>query len=331
MTARVVCTRNGLLESAHTVHVAVVDTDGSTVASAGNPDIETFYRSSVKPLQALPLVEDGVVDAFGLTDAELALCCASHNAEPEHVAGTVSILEKAGLTRADLECGPHEPMSELAAAALVRAGDPPESIHNNCSGKHAGMLALAVHHGWPTAGYMEYEHPVQRRMHSEMARWSGMAEEEIGTGEDGCGVVCFGGPLSRLAASFARFGAAAARGEPAGRVVGAMTAHPFMVAGSDRLCTAVMEVGGGRLFAKTGAEGVYAVGDVGGGVGVAIKVEDGAKRAGTVALVGVLGALGLLGADEIDSLERFAKPVIRNTLGTAVGELRAEIELESRP
>lgn len=331
MTARVVCTRNGLLESTHTVHVAVVDADGRTVASAGNPDIPTYYRSSVKPLQALPLVEDGVVDAFGLTEAELALCCASHNAEPEHVAGAVSILEKAGLTQADLECGPHEPMSDVAAAVLVRAGESPGSIHNNCSGKHAGMLALAVHHGWPTAGYMEYGHPVQRRMHSEMARWSGMAEEEIGTGEDGCGVVCFRAPLSRLAVSFARFGAAAARGEPAGRVVGAMTAHPFMVAGSDRLCTAVMEVGGGRIFAKTGAEGVYAVGDVGGGIGVAIKVEDGARRASTVALVSVLEALGLLGADEIDSLAGFAKPLIKNTLGAVVGELRAEIELESRP
>ncbi|MCH7564781.1 MAG: asparaginase [Gemmatimonadetes bacterium] len=328
MTARVVCTRNGLLESAHTVHVAVVVADGRTVASAGDPDIPTYYRSAVKPLQALPLVEDGVVDTFGLTDAELALCCASHSGEPEHVAGALDILGKAGLTQADLECGPHEPMSKVAAAALARSGESPGSIHNSCSGKHAGMLALAVHHGWPTAGYMEYEHPVQRRMHSEIARWSGMAEEEIGTGEDGCGVVCFRAPLSRLAVSFARFATAAARGEPAGRVVSAMTAHPFMVAGSDRLCTAVMEVGGGRIFAKSGAEGVYAVGDVEGRMGVAIKVEDGARRASTVALVGVLEALELLGVDEIDSLSSFAQPLIRNTLGSVVGELRAEIELE---
>ena len=222
-------------------------------------------------------------------------------------------------------------MSEVAADALVRAGESPGSIHNNCSGKHAGMLALAVHHGWPTAGYLAYEHPVQRRMHAEMARWSGMAEEEISTGVDGCGVVSFRAPLSRLAVSFARFAAAASRGEPAGRVVDAMTAHPFMVAGSDRLCTAVMEVGGGRIFTKTGAEGVYAVGVVEQGVGVAIKVEDGAKRASTVALVGVLEALGLLGADELDSLAGFAKPHIRNTLGTVVGNLRAEIELEAGP
>lgn len=331
MTSRVVCTRNGLLESAHRVHVAVVDADGRTVASAGDPDIPTFYRSAVKPLQALPLVEDGVVDSLGLTDAELALCCASHNGEPEHVAGALAILQKAGLTPADLECGPHEPMSGDAAAALTRAGESPRSIHNNCSGNHAGMLALAVHHGWPTAGYLASEHPVQRRMHAEMARWSGIAEEEIGTGEDGCGVVSFRAPISSLAESFARFAAAAARGESAARIVSAMTAHPFMVAGSDRLCTAAMGVGGGRLFTKMGAEGVYAVGDVEHGVGVAIKVEDGATRASTVALVGVLEALELLSVEGLHSLAGFAKPLLRNTLGTVVGELRAEIELDLRP
>jgi L-asparaginase II len=330
MTSRVVCTRNGLLESAHTVHVAVVDADGHTVASAGDPDIPTFYRSAVKPLQALALVEDGVVDSLGLTDAELALCCASHNGEPEHVAGTLGILEKAGLTQADLECGPHQPMSEVAAAALMRAGESPGSVHNNCSGNHAGMLALAVHHGWPTAGYVAYEHPVQRRMHAEMARWSGMAEEELGTGEDGCGVVSFRAPLSRLAGSFARFAAAAARGESAGRVVSAMTAHAFMVAGRGRLCTAAMEVGGGRIITKLGAEGVYAAADVEQGVGVAIKVADGASRAITVALVGVLEALEILGVDELDALADFARPELRNTLGRAVGDLRSEIELELR-
>ncbi|GMR13910.1 MAG: asparaginase [Gemmatimonadota bacterium] len=329
MTARVVCTRNGFLESKHTVHVAVVDADGHTIASAGEPDLPIYYRSAVKPIQALPLVEDGVVEALGLTDAELALCCASHNAEPEHLTGVLAILEKAGLTQAALECGPTEPMSEAVAAQLMRAGESPAPIHNDCSGKHAGMLALAVHHGWPTVGYVAYEHPVQRRMHAEMARWSGMAEAEIGTGVDGCGVVCFRAPLTRLASSFARFAAAAARGEPAGRVVRAMTAHAFMVAGTDRLCTSAMEVGRGRIFTKMGAEGVYAAGDVEQGVGVAIKVEDGARRASRVALVGVLEALELLSVDELDALSGFAKPLLRNTLGAVVGGLRAEIELES--
>ena len=331
LTARVVCVRNGLLESAHRVHVAVVDARGQTVASAGDPDISTFFRSAVKPFQALPLVEDGVVDALGLTTAELALCCASHNAEAMHVSGARALLSKVGLSEADLECGPHRPMSEAAADALVRVGESPGRIHNNCSGKHAGMLALAVHHGWPTAGYVTAEHPVQRRMLAEIVRWSGMAEDEIATGKDGCGVVSFRAPLTRLAVAFARFAEAAANGEPARRVVSAMTTHPFMIAGSGRLCTAVMEVAGGAVFAKTGAEGVYGAGDIEGRVGVAIKVEDGARRASTVALVPVLDALGLLDADEVASLRSFAKPVLRNTLGDIVGEIRAEIDLDFKP
>ncbi len=323
-----VCTRNGLVESTHAVHVAVVDAHGLLIASAGDPERATYLRSAAKPFQALPLVEDGVADALALSEAELALCCGSHNAEPEHIEPAASILAKAGLAESDLECGPHRPMSEAAADALVRAGESPRAIHNNCSGKHAGMLALAAHHGWPTAGYVTPDHPVQRRMHAEISRWSGLAEDEIATGEDGCGVVCFSAPLSRLALCFARFAAAAAEGEPAARVVRAMTGNPFMVAGSGRLCTALMERIGARVFAKTGAEGLYGVGDLRDGVGIVVKVEDGATRASTIALLGVLQALGVLRADDLDGLASFAAPAVVNTLGTQVGEMRAELDLE---
>lgn len=314
--------RGGRVEARHTVHAVVSDPDGRVVASVGEPGVEAFYRSAAKPFQALPLVEDGVVERLGLSDAELALCCASHEGEPEHVAGARSILAKSGLDEGALACGPHLPFSEAASHEVLRNGGSAMAIHNNCSGKHAGMLALAVTHGWSPEGYHRAGHPVQERMLHEIERWSGVQAGHVGTAIDGCGVLCFSVPLGAMAASFARFSAAAHRGEPPARIVGAMTGHPFLVGGTGRACTAVMERGGGAVFVKVGAEGVYGAGVPGRGLGIAIKVEDGARRGAEVALIRLLRLLDVLDEHDAEALARWARPEVRNTRREVVGEIR---------
>jgi len=318
------------VESRHTVHVAVVDSAGRVVSAVGDAESRTFYRSAAKPFQALPLVEDGVVDHFGITSEELAVCCASHEGEPEHLAAARSILGKAGLDEEHLRCGPHPPFAEAEARALARRGEQPRPIHNNCSGKHAGMLALAVTRGWDPEGYHEERHPVQRRMRAEIVRWAEVSDREVGSAVDGCGVTCFSVPLRAMAGSFARLAAAAAEGQPAARVVSAMTRHPFMVGGTRRTCTEVMERTGFRAFVKLGAEGVYGGGLTDRRIGFAIKVEDGARRAVEVALLHVLERLDVLGPGDLQALARWRRPLVRNTRGDVVGEVRPSFELAVR-
>jgi L-asparaginase II len=323
----VVVERAGLVESTHRVHVAVVDSTGRLSASVGDFERVVFQRSAAKPFQAVPLVDDEVVERFGLTSEELALCCSSHSGEPEHASLAKSILSKVGLDEGDLECGPHLPLDSAAAQALLRAGESPTSIHNNCSGKHAGMLALAVAHGWPTRGYINRDHPVQERMLTEVGRWTGLPEGEIALGRDGCGVLSFATPLVSLARGFARLGASDG---PPRQIVAAMCAHPFVVAGTGRFGTVLGEAAGERVFGKVGAEGVFAVGSTDGSFGMAAKVEDGGKRATPVAVLHVLDQLGVLDGYESERLNAFRCPPVRNTLGEEVGVIRADFRLDSR-
>ncbi len=319
--------RGGLVESSHPVHVAVTDGDGKLVASVGDVRRNTFYRSAAKPVQALPLVEEGVLERFGFTDEELALCCASHEGEPAHIAGVRSMLAKAGLDSGALQCGPHPPFAEAEARALVERGERPSRVHNNCSGKHAGMLALAVTMGWEIEDYHRIEHPVQQRMLREVARWSGVRDKDIGVAVDGCGVACFSVPLTDMAASFARFSVAADGGGSPSRVVSAMTSYPFMVGGTGRVCTKVMERTGFETFVKVGAEGVYVGGAPERGLGLAIKVGDGARRAVEVALVRVLTLLDLLDDADVENLADWLSPPVHNTRGEVVGNVRAAFDL----
>ena len=320
--------RGKIVESRHRVHVAVVSREGDVVASVGDVEGHTYYRSAAKPMQALPLVEEGVVDRFGLTIEELSLCCASHQGEPAHVSGARSILAKAGADESLLRCGPHTPFSVLAADALVAAGEEPGRIHNNCSGKHAGMIALAIAMGWDPVDYHLAEHPVQMRMLDEVVRFSGVPADRIPVGVDGCGVLCFAVPLREMARSFASFTDAADGGAPAGDVVDAMTTAPFMVGGTGRTCTDVMETAGDRVFVKLGAEGVYAAGVRDRGLGVAIKVEDGGRRAVEVALIHTLNAIGAITDEEARLLRSHGRPDVTNTRGEVVGELRPAFSLE---
>jgi L-asparaginase II len=330
VTGQVRVTRGGIVESAHDVHVAVVNADGRIVASTGNPERIAFMRSAAKPFQALPLVEDGVLDAFHIPTEELALCCASHNAEERHVELAASLLARIGLGEDALECGAHPPMRQEVADRLRSNGTTYRSIHNNCSGKHAGFLALALHHGWDPKGYVGPDHPVQRRLLREMTRWTDVDEETLVTGTDGCGVVTYALPLERMALAFARFAAAAARGEAPARVVKAMQAHPFFVAGTGRLCTAILERAGDRAFVKTGAEGVFGAGVPSRGLGIALKVADGASRAADVALVRVLEELGVLDGDDLKVLESYRRVPLVNRRGELVGHVEADFRLEHR-
>lgn len=318
--------RGGTTESVHRFH-AVAVRRGRIIARVGDPDRLTFYRSASKPFQALPLVEDGVLDHFGFGWRELALACGSHSAETGHVEVVRGMMDRMGFEEEALECGGHWPLKEDAALRFLEMGRPPGRLDSNCSGKHAGMLALARFHGWDARGYVKEDHLVQRRMLRESVRWTGLPAGEISTGVDGCGVVCFAVPLRVMALSFARFASAARAGEGAREVFGAMTTHPFLVAGTGRLCTELMQAMPG-IMAKVGAEGVYGVAIPEEELGMAVKVEDGAWRAVEPALVRFMDALGLLDAGAAPVVERFGTPTLRNTRGEVVGQLETEFVVE---
>jgi L-asparaginase II len=335
---RVEQTRGETVEVWHDVHVAVVDASGRVVAGAGDPGLVTFWRSAAKPFQALPLVEDGAADHFGFTSEELALACASHSSEPDQVARVRALLAKIGCSERDLLCGPHPPLSERVARDYAARGVTLTAVYSNCSGKHAAMLALARHHGWPTASYTQLDHPVQQRCLDVVSRWSDVPRGAVTTAVDGCGVVCFGLPLKRMALAYVRLGGTAAEGAAhrpanpaaappatgaASRIVGAMLQHPRLIAGDGRPCTEVMRGHPGRLIAKVGAEGVYCALLVREGLGLALKVSDGHGAAAVLALGAVLRELGL--TPQPAALA--ARPIL-NTRGETVGELRVQGKLE---
>ena len=253
-----------------------------------------YARSSAKPFQAIPLILSGAAGALGLTDEEIAVACASHNAEEPHLAAVRSILQKARLSEGDLQNGAHPPLYAPAAARLARSGEEPKPIHGNCSGKHAGMLAVCVHEGWETGSYRDPDHPLQRWILEIIARFCGLEREEILSGGDGCGVPAFGMPLENLATGFARL----ANGEnlpddlaeAARRVLRVMREHPYMVAGTGRFDTAVMSSTG--LVSKSGAEAVFCAGSPE-GWGIALKISDGAGRALRPAALTILARRGV--------------------------------------
>ena len=340
MTSTVDAIRGHIVESSHRVSAAVVDADGKLVGSTGDSDLVTYWRSCAKPIQVLPLIEDGGADALGITDAEIALACASHNGEPRHLAVARSLLEKAGCAEQDLECGPHPSLSPAIAREMAGRGETPRKLHSNCSGKHAAMLALAHHHGWPTATYRKAEHPVQRRLLEEVAAWTGVAEDKIGQGTDGCGVVSYALPLKHMALAYARLGVgyrvegvASADSytlpptpyTPAERVLSAIVAEPFLIAGTGRLCTEVIASSRGAVISKVGADGVYCATIPGARLGLAMKVEDGDMDAARPAL---LALLEILAPGAVRVADSFRSPRIKNTLGEEVGHLEARVSLE---
>ncbi len=318
---RAEATRGGLLESVHRISVAVVDQMGNLVASSGDPDLRTFWRSAAKPFQALPVVEDGALDHFGLTEPELALACASHSSEPGHVALAGAMLERVGRTEADLACGPHLPLSPAIAASVAREGTVMSPAWSNCSGKHAAMLALALHRGWDLHGYERLEHPLQQRILAELSRWTGLAPDAIGLGVDGCTAVSFALPLRAMALAYARLGTTT---EPAAvRVREAMMSHPWLVAGTGRSCTDIMQAAPGRLLVKLGADGIYSAVLIRSGIGMALKVEDGDMRASPAALVAILRELAA--RHEPDLLDLLASPGVARHAQLAIQSTRGQV------
>lgn len=321
----VVATRGGLVEARHRVHAAVVDEQGNLIGAARDPEMVTLWRSCAKPFQVMAFVESGKLDQLGWATEALALACASHGGEPEHVALASAMLASVGMEEGDLACGPHEPLTRRGQRLLQQEGMAPSRLHNNCSGKHASMLAFAHESGWPTLGYEGICHPVQQHALERVSLWSDVPVAKIVQAVDGCGVIAFGIPLESMALAFARLGAASRRGdEVPTRIVNAMTSHPFLVGGTDRFDTVLMEETDGRLLAKVGAEGVHTIAVPEAGLAVAVKVEDGASRAQYPAALSLLQQLDVLPSNLPPRLAHYLRTPTFNTRGAQVGEVHVE-------
>ncbi|MGE5587610.1 MAG: asparaginase [Clostridia bacterium] len=327
-------TRGSIVESVHRADVAVADSEGRVLFWVGDPGKVTYWRSCAKPVQAVPVVETGAAQRFGFEDREIAVMCASHSGEYAHIRAVAGILHKIGLTDLALACGVHPPLDRDSAKMLAACGVAPWQLHCNCSGKHAAMLAVAIHMGYSIEGYFRPDHPVQRLMLREVSLFTGVPEGDIAVGVDGCGVPVFGLPLASMARAFATLASPerlpdVACASAARRVCRAMRTHPHMVAGRGRLTTDLMQVAGDQLVAKSGAEGVYCVGILERGLGVAVKIEDGSARAAGPLVLEVLGRMGILDAGHLRALASHHHPRVLNHRGEAVGDIVLDFELKS--
>ncbi len=317
--------RGGMVESRHRGAYAIVDADGDVIAAQGDIERPVYARSAIKPLQALSLVETGAADALQVSPEELAIACASHGGEPRHVDVVTRWLERIGLGATNLECGAHAPSHVPSARALEASGAAPSALHNNCSGKHTGMLATCRHLGEPTPGYIRIDHPAQRRVIGVLSEMCGVDLADAPRGIDGCGLPQLGISLKALAFAFARFGTPAGlrpdRQTACRRIAAAMRAHPFLIAGTGRFCTRAIEIAGGKALVKTGAEGMYAAALPAQGLGVALKIEDGGARAAEAAMATLLVRHARLDADESAALTPWQAPPVVNVAGLTVGKV----------
>ena len=346
--------RGGRIESEHRGAIAAVDAQGRVLAHLGDVDLMSYLRSSAKPFQLLPLIESGAADRLGFTDRELAVIAGSHSGEPRHLEAVQSILNKIGLNNSALQCGIHVPFNAAAARALRAANQPASVLHNNCSGKHAGMLAQAIDRGLSTADYLDPNHPVQISIRQRLAELADLDVDAIGVGVDGCSAPCFALPLKNAALAFARLAEARSKMREArnkmheastlalARVVKVMVDYPEMVAGEGRLDTDLMRAANGRaangstvndrLFSKGGAEGFHGVGVLAQGAqpayGVAWKIGDGdGKRGGHPAVIEALRQLDVLDDEALAALKSYHTWPITNHRGLGVGEVKANFSL----
>ena len=332
--------RGSITESRHRGHIVAVDGDGQIVAQLGAPQLLTFLRSSSKPHQAIPLVASGAADRFGFTEKEVAIACGSHNGEAIHTETVVGMLRKIGLDASALKCGVHEPYSADAARELRERNEQPTVLHNNCSGKHTGMLALALHLGAPIETYDEAANPVQLNIARCIEQFSGVPIEDVAVGIDGCGVPTFGVTVRAMALMYARLIAPPpdfddATREACQRIVSAMTKYPELVGGcAERLDTVIMQAAPGEIVSKVGAEGVYTAGvlpcaEWPRGLGLALKIEDGEdRRARPTVVIESLRQLGVLKSEALEDVRQYASFDIENRRGDKVGEVRASFELK---
>jgi len=320
-------TRGELVESVHRGALAVVDADGAVVASLGDIQAPVYSRSSLKPMQAMVLVESGAAEAFGLSDEEIALACASHSGEPMHTTRVAAWLARIGLAEKDLACGAHPARYEPVTEAMIRSGEKPTRIFNNCSGKHTGFLTVARHWDVATEGYERIGHPVQRAVAAVLKDLSGASDLPYGI--DGCAAPNFATSLTQFARAAARMasgnGLAKSRADAAKRIIAAMIAHPELMSGTGRVCATLIRASQGRVAVKTGAEGFFGGWIPGRGLGIAIKIDDGAGRASETVIAALLSKLGLLG----DGAKALLRAPVLNTRGTTVGERRPAAALNA--
>ncbi|TBL78316.1 asparaginase [Paenibacillus thalictri] len=321
--------RGPIVESKHHGHLAVVDHRGHVKYAVGQPDVFTFIRSTAKPLQAISVVESGA--ARGLAQQQIALLCASHGGEPGHTEAAHAILASLGLTAEALTCGAHEPFHAPTAAAMRARGECPTALHNNCSGKHAGMLALAAMYEADIGSYASPNHPVQLQMRKTVADMCEFPEDRLALGTDGCGVPVFGMPLDRLARAYARFGQpddlGSSRVKAINLIKDAICNYPYFIAGTGRFDTKLIEVTQGRIIGKMGAEGVFALTCPDANLGLAVKIEDGSERALYPVVMEALIQLDMLKAAEIAELQAFHTPKVTNWKGTEVGAILPQFQL----
>ncbi len=328
------------VESTHRGILAVVDDRGRLVQKCGDVAAPVYARSAAKPFQAMPLLLAGGEKRFGLDDAAIALMCASHGGEPKHVRLARELLKRGRFRLEDLQCGAHAPMHEASARELVRRGEEPTALHNNCSGKHAGLLLACRALELDAAGYADASHPLQRRIRALLARYADIPESRISVAVDGCNLPVFRLPLSALASAYARLVAGRLPGEDSAaaavraRIVRAMVRCPDMVAGTGRFTTEFMGAGRGRWIGKEGAEGVYAVGllpqgRAGRALGLVFKVDDGSARPREAITLAALERLGALPVEVRRSLASYAEPVVRNARGADVGRIEADVPISS--
>jgi L-asparaginase II len=311
-------TRGGIVESRHTGAFAVVSGEGKIVKSAGDFAVPIFPRSAIKAFQCVPLIDSGAADHFGFTDEEIALACSSHNGEPEHVRVARSMLKKAQNGEDQYECGAHWPIEINAQHDVVRQGGEPLQVHNNCSGKHAGMLALSRQLGANSTDYVKIDHPVQKAIAQAIAEYCDVDVEDLTWGVDGCSVPTWAYPLSNMALGFAKL-----TETPTGkRIIAAVAKHPFMVAGTGRFDTRLMEAIP-RVFVKTGAEGVYCGCIPHANIGIALKCDDGAGRAAEIAMATILASLDVWTAEEKLVLQSFSHAELNNWRHIHVGDVHA--------
>lgn len=320
-------TRGAAVESRHQVIVAIATADGKIVESHGDASLPVFPRSAIKPIQSLGLLESGAADAFAVPEARIALSAASHGGEPMHTGAVLDWLAKIGLDEGDLECGPHMPTHGATAEAMIRASAPPGRAHNNCSGKHTGMLTVCRHLGLPTRGYTDPAHPLQKRIEQTYEDFLSLKLDGLARGIDGCSLPQIAIPVSALAIGIARLGKPdgvfdAPRAAACRRMTAAIVANPFMLAGTGRFCTRALIAARGHTVLKTGAEGVYMAAIPAKGIGIALKVADGAGRAAEVAMARLLEKLGGFPDTPRAEIDALVNPALKNYAGLTVGEIR---------
>ncbi len=326
-------TRGDRVESLHLGTIVVSDAAGRVIARVGNPENFAYFRSSGKPFQAIPIVESGAADAFGITPAELALCCASHYAEPAHQSQVVTLLAKLDLSPEDLKCGIPFPMDD-DEASRIRLGITQRSpLQCDCSGKHAGMLAVCQHMHYPIESYLEPDHPLQIEIRGIMADVLRSAEDDLVIGVDGCSVPTFGSSIASFATAYAALAdpvtAGSNHSEALNRLRNAMTTHPENVSGAGSFVTDLMSVSQGRIVAKSGAEGLICLGIPEASIGIAIRVADGSFRSHPEIVLSTLQQLDIVGQGLTDAVGNICAPAVHNHNGWVVGEQRAVFSLST--